>query len=119
MKKLIALLLVVVMVGALFGCASWSNGVAQRGSVIGTTKANYVVVNYAGTKIMDVWVLKDAYVESESESDGWRFIDGNSNPVKIGGDAKIIRATDGATFAKYKEYHYEFDGGDYYDFLKK
>lgn len=93
------------------------NDIAKKGSLLGSTKSDYVAINYSGEKIMDVWVLSDQYVQSEGESDGWNFVDKNGDVIMLGGDVKIIRINDASTLAKYKEYHYEFDGGDYYDFL--
>jgi len=70
------------------------------------------VINYSGGRIIDVWKLKDVFVESEKRSDGWRFSVGNDF-IMVGGDAKVIRVIDPKVWNRYREYHYEFEGGEY------
>lgn len=117
-KIVLTIVMAIALAISVTGCAGFNNEIQANGSIIGSTSGSYVVTNYSGNTIMDVWVLKDAYVKSESGSDGWNFIDNDGNPEKIGGDAKIIRVKDRTTLSKYVEYHYEFDGGNYYSFLK-
>ena len=113
MKRfLIALSLMVALVLS-SGCASWRNSVARDGSMFTSTRNAYVVINYSGGCITDVWVLANAFVESEKDSDGWLFIDSNGNPINVGGDAKVIRIINKSQLKNYREFHIEIDGGIY------
>jgi hypothetical protein len=82
------------------------------GSVYGltSTKADYVIVNHSGGRIMDVWILRDSIISSEDSSDGWIFVDSNGYPTALGGDVKIMKdTTNGILLNKYHEYHAEFE----------
>ena len=112
MKKLILILVVL----ASTGCARWSTSVARDGGIVGSYNGDYVCVNYAGNRIVDVWKLKDTFVTSEHKSDGLVFLDSRQNVIMVGGDVKLMRVKDSALWDAYVEYHYEMDGGDYQDF---
>lgn len=72
MKKLVCVLCLLCL--PLFaGCAGCQNDIAARGGLLGEYKGPYVVISQSGGEIMDCWVLQNAYVQSESGSDGWRF----------------------------------------------
>jgi hypothetical protein len=91
------------------GCASWRNDIAHKGGLFTEYRGDYVVISESGGVIMDVWVLEDVYVESEKNSDGWRFIDRLGQPTNVGGDSKVIRIKDKAELQNYREYHIERD----------
>lgn len=94
----------------LTGCfASLENQIAKDGSLFGTSRGDYIVINSSGDLIMDIYKLKDAYVDSEMSSDGWNFIDNKGNVVMLGGDVKVIRVKDDATWDSYQEYHYDLE----------
>lgn len=118
-KKVIFLFLVVVAILLVAtGCAGFQNSLQEKGGLV-STKGDYVVLNESGGKIMDVWVLRNVYVQSEDKSDGWNFIDSSGNAIMIGGDTKVIRAnSDKSILNHYVDYHYEINGGDYYDYAK-
>jgi hypothetical protein len=92
------------------GCAKFN---AQReaagGGLIGSYNGDYIVRNDSGGVIMDVWVLSNTIVSSETNSDGWFFVDSNGNVVHLGGDCKVIRVKDKSLLSKYHEYHREFE----------
>jgi len=113
MKRFLIAMSLLIALTFFSGCASWRNSVARDGSIFTSTRGPYVVMSYSGGVITDVWVLDDAYVESESESDGWLFIDNDNNPVNVGGDAKVIRIKDKRDLKNYREFHVEIDGGIY------
>jgi hypothetical protein len=116
MRRFKAILLIAVLLAVmplLGGCASYENNVAARGGIFGSYKGSYVVVNYAGNSIADVWVLKNAYVQSEEKSDGWRFMDETGSMVFLGGDVKVIRCKSDSELAKWNEYHAEFETKTY------
>jgi len=119
-KKKIGLIMVTgVMCFSLTGCfASWENRNALKGGYFTTNKADYVILNESGGTIMDCWILKNVYVESESQSDGLRFVDQNNNGIIVVGDAKIIRINNNTDTSKYIEYHKEIDIASYEDFYK-
>jgi hypothetical protein len=117
MKKIMLLVAVIALIAIIAGCAGISNKIAQHGSVWGKTRGNYVVINYAGTEIADVWIIRDTFVDSPEGSDGWEFVDAQGNAQKIGGNSKITRVADTnlADLSKYHEYHMEFEKRSYRD----
>lgn len=118
-KKLISGILILVLCSSLGGCfASFDNENALKGGYFSTNKGDYVVLNESGGTIMDCWILKNVYVESEAKSDGLRFVDENGNGVIIQGDAKIIRMNNNTNISKYVEYHKETDILSYEEFYK-
>lgn len=105
--------LAVLVVWAMSGCAKWQNDVSARGGLFGSYEGDYVVINYSGGEIMDVWVLEDVYVNSEENSDGWRFSDEEGNVIFVAGDVKVIRADNREVLSKYHEYHMESETQSY------
>jgi hypothetical protein len=97
------------------GCAGCRNTIAAKGGLIGSYEGNYVVINYTGGVIADVWVLRDVYVQSEENSDGWRFTDPDGNVIFLGGDIKVIRIKEADDLKKWHEYHMEFEDKIYQD----
>ncbi len=102
---------------ALSGCARLFDRLNANGSLVGSTKAPYVVIKQSGGVITDVYKLTSAIVQSEEGSDGWLFLDLNGRPVQIGGDLKSIRfeSTDDSDYKRYCEYHSEFETSRYSD----
>lgn len=98
------------------GCARWQDRIAGKGGIVTSHRAVYVVISESGGVIMDVYKLPDAIVQSESGSDGWLFLDHANHAVYVGGDVKHIRmeSTNDSLWAKYIEYHFEFEGGRSY-----
>lgn len=111
-KKFIVLVILMLAVSVpLTGCfEGWKNAAARDGGYFASSKGDYIVINQSGGKIMDVYKLKNVFVTSESNSDGWNFKDDAGNLIMIGGDVKIIRVYDSKTWDKYKDFHIEFDG---------
>lgn len=95
------------------GCAGCRNSIAANGGIMGSYEGQYVVVSYAGTSIADVWVLRGVFVQSEENSDGWRFIDNSANVVHLGGDVKVIRINDKDDLDKWHDYHMEWETQTY------
>lgn len=117
-RSIIFLIIMIILTSVLLsGCAAWNNDVKKSGGWLGSYPSDYVVINYSGDKIMDVWKLRNVYVQSESGSDGWNFIEASGNVIMLGGDVKIIRIYDATTFDRYVEYHYEYNGGNYFEFF--
>ena len=112
MKKILIILLVLIMI-VLTGCASYDNQKANGGGFFVKTNGDYVIVNSSGGVIQDVWKLRNVLVESASSSDGWIFMDNDGNSVSLGGDVKVIRVNDANTWESYHEYHYEFETMSY------
>ncbi|HLO11328.1 MAG TPA: hypothetical protein VK190_03605 [Pseudoneobacillus sp.] len=119
-KKFVALIVVLMMIPVLTtGCfASWGNSKALKGGYFTNNKGTYVVLNESGSKIMDCWILRDTFVESEANSDGLRFADEYGNGIVVQGDAKIIRINNPIDLNKYIEYHVETDLIPYDEFYK-
>ena len=102
-KKILGLLVAGALTFGLVGCGSWENKQASGGFF--ESKGNYVVINYSGGKIFDVWTLENAYVQNSSSSDGYCFTDDGGNFVTVSGDVLVIRCNDDKEFSKYKEFH--------------
>lgn len=111
--KTLKICAVVCLMMVMCGCADYFNKAKFQGGMFGvSTKGDYIIVSQSGGKIMDVWKLKDVFVSSPDNSDGWVFNNGQSS-LAIGGDAKIIRVRGGDVWEKYHEYHMEFSGKTY------
>ena len=118
-KVLLVVLLCSIIATTFTGCfAGFENDIKKKGGLFGSHKADYIVINYSGNKIVDVYKLRDIYVKSEEGSDGVNFVDANDNPVIIQGDLKIIRCNNASEWDKYTEYHLEFNLVEYQEFVK-
>lgn len=116
--KFMIVIMVVLTVLSFSSCARARAKGEMFGSAYGltSTKANYVIVNHSGGRIMDVWVIPHTIISSEDDSDGWIFVDQNDVPIALGGDVKIMKDKNGELFRKYHEYHIEDEGGrDYWE----
>ena len=113
MMRFCCVLFCCLLLSSVSGCAGCRNDIAARGGLVGTYAGNYVVVNYSGNSIADVWVLKNSYVESEKGSDGWRFTDSDGNIIFIGGDVKVMRIDKDSELERWHEYHSEFEARTY------
>lgn len=113
MMRNIWYVLVLSFIPFISGCAGCRNDIAARGGLVGSYPGNYVVVNYSGNVIADVWVLRDVYVQSENNSDGWRFKDVDENVIFLGGDVKVMRLDKASELDKWHEYHSEFETQSY------
>jgi len=121
-KKVVIIGLLLIMFMTLIGCSAIpKNDKSEDGSFFGTNAGDYIVVNYVGHKIMDVWKLKNTIVSRKNGvSDGWNFVDSKGNVQMLSvGNVKVTRIKDLETYNAYKEYHYEIDGGDYNSFLNE
>lgn len=116
MKKTFLILMLIVF--CFVGCAESGNKIAKDDGIFSQYDGNYIVINYSGGKIMDVWKLNGIYVLSEENLDSWCFCI-NDTVIMLNGDAKIIRDDDNKISSKYVEYHYEFNGVDYYTYANK
>jgi hypothetical protein len=103
------------------GCAKLQNQIARDGSIIGSTNGNYVVVQYSGPEIVNLWKLKDVHVQSEEQSDGWLFQDAEGNVVNIAGAVKVMRMSGQSqdVWNSYHEYHKELQSKSYTEMYGK
>ncbi len=51
---------------------------------------NWIVVDNSGSKTMRHWILKESYVGSSDQSDGWKFLSADG-VAYVGGDAFVLR----------------------------
>ena len=102
-KKVLGLVVAGVLALGMVGCGSLENIKSSGGWF--ESKGDYVVINYSGGEIFDIWTLEDAYVQDAGESDGYCFTDDNGNFVTLSGDVLVIRCNDSKTFGQYEEYH--------------
>ena len=102
-KKILIVCVFVLSLG-LVGCYGSLENMKSSGALF-ETKGDYVVINYSGGEIFDIWTLDKAYVQNAQNSDGYVFTDDTGNFVTVSGDVLVIRCNDKETFNKYKEYH--------------
>ncbi|MHC9368310.1 hypothetical protein ACY0I0_05690 [Clostridium perfringens] len=103
-KKILGLLVAGTLSLGLFGCSGvLENNLAAKS--VDETKNNYVVINYSGGKIMDVWTLENFNIQTLFDSIKCEFVDDNGNRVFILGDVLVIRCNDDKEFSKYEEFH--------------
>ena len=95
------------------GCASWSNQIAHDGGIVGTYSGDYIVRNDSGGRIMDVWKLRNVYVENGV------FKDSRGNVIVIKGDLRVMRVNDSETWDRYHDYHAEFESKTYQELYVK
>ena len=103
------------LVAVTASCAGTCNRIEADGSIVGSVSAPYVVIKQSGGRITDVYKLDEAYIQSETGSDGWLFLDKEGHPVHIGGDMKSIRfkSTSDSLWEQYHDYHMEFESQTY------
>lgn len=119
-KKLMLGILLAIVCFSFTGCfASWGNEKALKGGYFSNNTGDYIVLNESGGEIMDCWILKNTYVESETSSDGLRFVDPSGNGIIVQGDAKIIRVNNEIDSKQYIEYHKDTDLISYEEFYKE
>jgi len=84
MKKLIFTIIATL---ALTGCgASFKNNYGK--AVNAYSSGNYIVTVWSGDKAVRTYEIKDGFVNSEKESDGWFFMH-NGKLVRISGTVTI------------------------------
>lgn len=117
MKNLILFVIMIIMFSC-FGCAKTLDSIKAKGGVFGTHRAPYIVVVKEGGVVVDVYKLKNSFVQRESN---YLFIDNNKLPISLEGTIKIIRLKDinCNTWKMYKEYHSDINNLTYQEFLKK
>lgn len=73
----------------------------------GREGGRYVIINYSGGVVMDVWKIENKLVSSIKESDGWEFVDSQGVLNRVGGDALVIRCDNNdEIWNRYEEYHW-------------
>ncbi|HBC2034690.1 TPA: hypothetical protein I9Z65_002943 [Clostridium perfringens] len=102
-KKILGLLVVGALSLGLVSCGSLENKLAS-GSIF-ETKGNYVVINYSGGKIVDLWTLENFNVQTLIDSIKCEFVDDNGNKVFVLDDVLVIGCKDDKEFSKYEEFH--------------
>lgn len=103
-NKILGLLLAGTLSLGLFGCSGvLENNLASKSA--DETKKKYVVINYSGGKIVDLWTLEDFNVQTLIGSIKCEFIDDNGNKVFVLDDVLVIGCKDDNEFSKYKEFH--------------
>jgi len=101
-------ILLIAIVFAVTSCKKTRDKWASQGGIITSHAADYVVISQSGGMIMDVWKLRNVFVQSPDGSDGWLFLDATGNAIYIGGDVKTIRLRkDKSVWERYHEYHME------------
>ena len=83
-KTLLALAIIGTL--ALTGCGAFKNNLSRMGEALST--GNYVVTVWSGDKAVRTYEIKDGFVNSEKESDGWFFMH-NGKLVRVSGTVTI------------------------------
>ena len=83
-KTLTALALIGTL--ALTGCGAFMNNVGR--TVEALSSGNYVVTVWSGDKAVRTYEIKNGFVNSEKESDGWFFIH-NGKLVRVSGTVTV------------------------------
>ena len=52
--------------------------------------ANWLVIDNSGGETLRHWVLEDSLVKGCQYTDGWEFLDENSNPCYVSGDSYVM-----------------------------
>jgi hypothetical protein len=120
-KMRVSMIIALSLMLVLTGCAKLQNQIDRDGALLGSTKGDWIVIKQSGGDITDIWKLEDEMVQSEENSDGWLFKDQNGNIVNVSGDTKAIRVKEKKEeiFARYVEYHMEFDSLSYAERYKE
>ena len=107
MKKILLGLMMIMCMG-FTGCFEGvKNSVARDGGFFATSKGDYIVINTSGNRVLDIYKLKDRFVNNQENTDGVGFIDNNGDYVLIVGDVKVIRVSHPSTWDRYEEYHFD------------
>ena len=80
------LLITVTATLTLTGCGAFKNNLSK--SVEALSSGNYVVTVWSGDKAVRTYEIKDGFVNSEKESDGWFFMH-NGKLVRVSGTVTI------------------------------
>jgi len=80
------LLLLIIATATLTGCGAFKNNLSRMGEALST--GNYVVTVWSGDKAVRTYEIKDGFVNSEKESDGWFFMH-NGKLVRVSGTVTI------------------------------
>ncbi|EDT70071.1 putative lipoprotein [Clostridium perfringens D str. JGS1721] len=103
-KKILGLLLAGVLTFGLVGCSGvLENNLAYKS--LDETIKKYVVINYSGGKIVDLWTLENFNIQTLINSIKYEFVDDNGNKVFVLDDVLVIGCKDNKEFNKYKEFH--------------
>lgn len=103
MKKL---LLIGVCIFTLTGCfEETKNSLSKKGGFI-SNKADYIIINTTGNKILDIYKLRDCFVSENANTDGLNFKHPvTKSHITIQGDVKVLRNPTKEEWEKYEEYH--------------
>lgn len=104
-KKILGLLVAGALSLGLVGCGGSLENKLDSSERVDETKSNYVVINYSGGKIVDVWTLENSNVRKAIYLEAYEFVDDNGNWVTVSGDFLVIKCKDDKEFSKYKEFH--------------
>ena len=85
MKQTI-LLLTLIGILALTGCGAFKNNIGR--SLEALSSSNYTVTVWSGDKAVRVYEVKNGFVNTETNSDGWFFMC-NGKLVRVSGTVTI------------------------------
>jgi len=92
------------------GCMEGFKTKLKRDGGFISNKADYIIVNTSGNRVLDIYKLRNVFVSNQESSDGVGFIDIDGNYTLIQGDVKVIRIIEGQNqWNEYKEYHFDKD----------
>ncbi|MFC1644542.1 hypothetical protein ACFL08_00770 [Patescibacteria group bacterium] len=77
-----------MVIGAFF---TSSGQMEYKELMASSVEGEWLVVDNSGGKTIRHWVLKDNYVKSSTQSDGWEFTDHYGNLCKVSGDSYVMQ----------------------------
>lgn len=79
-------ILLIVGIFVLTGCGAWKNNIGR--SIEALSSGNYIVTVWSGDKAVREYKIKNGFVNSEKESDGWFFMN-KGKLVRVSGTVTI------------------------------
>ncbi|MFR9019236.1 MAG: hypothetical protein ACLVH8_05995 [Fusobacterium sp.] len=103
MKKVF---LICACIIGLTGCFEEDKNTWSKNGGFIATKADYIIINTTGNKILDIYKLKDCFVSENINTDGLNFKHPvTKSHITIQGDVKVLRNPTKEDWEKYEEYH--------------
>ncbi|MBU0667056.1 MAG: hypothetical protein ABIC91_01000 [Nanoarchaeota archaeon] len=114
MKKNLAFITLFSVLLGLNSCPDYDK-LAARGGLIGTKK-KYVLVDYDGGKIVDVYKLNGRALSWSAEEKKYSYIDTPGNKVQITADKIFsLKNEDSTVWNQYTDYHADLDTVSYHE----
>jgi hypothetical protein len=98
MKKVLAGIVLATSL-LLSGCSSLANHFEKTSRAL--TASDYLVVLYSGGKPVHYWIVRDKFINTEQQSDGYFWVD-HDQMIRVSGDV-VIQEIKGLTDEQAKK----------------